>query len=68
MKVVPRYSAVVPGATNAPPLRINKNHVDMVKFESEQDEDYIEVARTLFLMSLEAKKKISENWAADPCQ
>jgi hypothetical protein len=68
MKVVPYFSAVVPGATNATDLMIHKNHSDMVKFESEQDEDYIQVARMLSLMSLKAKTKISQNWAADPCQ
>jgi hypothetical protein len=67
MKVVPYFSAVVPGAVNTRDLMIHKNHSDMVKSESEQDEDYIEVTRTLSLMSLKAKIKISQNWAADPC-
>jgi hypothetical protein len=39
-QVVPRASAVVPGAADAEPIVIHADHINMVKFTSKEDNGY----------------------------
>ncbi|KAF8530136.1 hypothetical protein BU17DRAFT_78714 [Hysterangium stoloniferum] len=45
--IVPRSSAIVPGARNAEPIGLNKNHTDMTKYCSAKDDDFIVVVSLL---------------------
>ncbi|KAF8515486.1 hypothetical protein BU17DRAFT_93476 [Hysterangium stoloniferum] len=38
--IVPKSSAIVPGARNAEAIGLNKNHMDMTKFSSAEDDDF----------------------------
>ncbi|KAF8515489.1 P-loop containing nucleoside triphosphate hydrolase protein [Hysterangium stoloniferum] len=45
--IVPKSSAIVPGARNAEAIGLNKNHMDMTKFSSAEDDDFIIVVSLL---------------------
>ncbi|KAF8517759.1 hypothetical protein BU17DRAFT_91618 [Hysterangium stoloniferum] len=45
--IVPKSSAIVPGARDAEPIGLNKNHMDMTKFCSAEDDDFIVVVSLL---------------------
>lgn len=40
VQVVPKTSAVVPGAKDVEPIRINRDHIEMVKFKGLNDEEF----------------------------
>lgn len=61
-QIVPEASAVVMGQTNAESLPIHRNHVEMVKFASADDEDFKEVSRILSSMTRAAPDKIAKKW------
>jgi hypothetical protein len=44
---VPKSSAIVPGARNAEAIGLNKNHMDMIKFCSAEDDDFLVVISLL---------------------
>jgi hypothetical protein len=41
---------VVPGAVNAEPIGLYKDHLGLVKFESKNDPDYMTIRQTIELM------------------
>ncbi|KAA6410089.1 MAG: nb-arc and tpr domain [Lasallia pustulata] len=60
--VVPQASAVVPGATNAEPVAIPADHLNMVKFASRQNGGYEKVSGHLQLLAEEAPDAIGARW------
>lgn len=54
---------MVPGAVDAEALEIRKNHISMVKFENESDDDFQTVAGHIGLMIEKAQEKVDSNWA-----
>jgi hypothetical protein len=65
LMVVPKSSAVVPGAVNAEAIAIMDNHINMVKFASGADGGFRRVAGHLALMVEEAPAKVLKNWEAE---
>jgi hypothetical protein len=63
--VVPKSSAVVPGQVDAEPIAIMDNHINMVKFSSENNSEYRRVAAHLMLMAEIAPTKIQQNWLTE---
>ena len=63
--VVPKSSAVVPGQVDAEPIAIMDNHINMVKFSSEKNNEYQRVAGHLKLMAEIAPTKIQQNWLTE---
>ncbi|KAF8066996.1 hypothetical protein FPV67DRAFT_1416824 [Lyophyllum atratum] len=61
-RLVPKYSAVVPGATDAESIPLYKDHVGMAKFESENDGDFGTIASHLINMVNAASSKIAKQW------
>ena len=59
--VVPKASAVVPGQVDAEPIAIMANHVNMVKFSS-QNSEFKSVANQLKIMAKDACSKVEKNW------
>ena len=64
-QIVPKSSAVVPGAADAEPIKISADHISMVKFHSEYDTGYKAIISRLKDWSIEAGTKINENWQAE---
>ncbi|KAA6413191.1 MAG: hypothetical protein FRX48_02935 [Lasallia pustulata] len=60
--VVPQASAIVPGATNAEPVAIPADHLNMVKFASRQNGGYEKVSGHLQLLAEEAPEAIGARW------
>jgi hypothetical protein len=63
--VVPKSSAVVPGAVDTETIAIMDNHTNMVRFASEADDGFRKVARHLMLMVEEASLKVLRNWETE---
>ncbi|KAL1634772.1 hypothetical protein SLS56_002174 [Neofusicoccum ribis] len=61
-KVVPAWSASVPGATNVDVVEIRKNHRNMVKFRSAEDDDFTTIASYLSIMAKTCVDKIGKRW------
>jgi len=60
--VVPRASAVVPGAADGEPIAIHADHIHMVKFRSKSDPGYKTVSGHLRLMAARAGTSIGGRW------
>ncbi|KAL6712927.1 hypothetical protein ACLMJK_009482 [Lecanora helva] len=60
--IVPRSSAVVPGASDAESIAIYANHFDMVKYRSSDDPGYKQVSGHLRLMAQESSRAIRKRW------
>lgn len=60
--IVPKSSAVIPGAVDAEAIAIMDNHLNMVKYLSEDDSGFRKIAGHLTLMAEDASTKISRNW------
>ncbi|KAL9084632.1 MAG: hypothetical protein Q9165_007987 [Trypethelium subeluteriae] len=60
--VVPRASAVVPGAADAEPIAIHADHINMVKFTSKEDNGYETVSGHLQIMVQSASDIITFRW------
>jgi hypothetical protein len=60
--VVPRESAVVPGAADAEPIVIHADHINMVKFASKEDSGYRTVSGHLRVMTRNATEVIRSHW------
>ncbi|USP73005.1 hypothetical protein yc1106_00279 [Curvularia clavata] len=60
--VVPRASAVVPGAADSEPIAIHADHIHMVKFRSKTDPGYKTVSGHLRLMAAKAGTSIDGRW------
>ncbi|KAF8518285.1 hypothetical protein BU17DRAFT_91152 [Hysterangium stoloniferum] len=54
--MVPKSAAIVPGARNAEPIVLNKNHTDMIKFYSAEDDDFNMVVSLLQTMGSDLPK------------
>ena len=61
-QVVPRESAVVPGAVDAEPIVIHTDHVNMVRFSSKEDKGYQTVSGHLHIMARSACNVIASRW------
>jgi hypothetical protein len=64
-QVVPRASAVVPGAVDAEPIVIHADHVNMVKFASREDNGFKTISGHLQIMAQSADDVISLRWAEE---
>ena len=53
----------MPGVTDAEAIEIRKNHVSMVKFPDESDNDFQIVAAHIDLMIEKAQDKVDSNWS-----
>jgi hypothetical protein len=62
VQVVPRASAVVPGAADAEPIVIHADHINMVKFPSKEDNGYKTVSGHLRIMVQSASEVIFSRW------
>ncbi|CAN9331109.1 unnamed protein product [Alternaria alternata] len=60
--VVPRASAVVPGAADGEPITIHADHIQMVKFGSKTDPRYRTVSGHLRVMAARAGDVIGGRW------
>ncbi|MCJ1346709.1 hypothetical protein MMC31_004927 [Peltigera leucophlebia] len=61
--IVPRPSAIVPGAADAESIAIPADHLNMVKFSSREDGGYEKVSEHLWLLAEKAPDAISARWA-----
>ncbi|KAF2434895.1 hypothetical protein EJ08DRAFT_581701, partial [Tothia fuscella] len=64
-QVVPKASAVVPGAVDAEPIAIHADHINMAKFASREDNGYRTVSGHLRLMAESAGDAIALRWAEE---
>ncbi|KAJ5216450.1 uncharacterized protein N7498_002857 [Penicillium cinerascens] len=60
--IVPRFSAVIPGMTNAERIVIHADHREMVRFESKSDDGYRAVSTRIFRMT-EKASELDPQWA-----
>jgi hypothetical protein len=60
--VVPRASAVVPGAADAEPIVLYADHINMVKSESKEDSRYKTVSGYMQIMVHDTSGRISSRW------
>ncbi|KDN65752.1 hypothetical protein CSUB01_07533 [Colletotrichum sublineola] len=63
--VVPKASAVVPGQANGEPIVIHADHINMVKFASREDPNYVKVSEVLQIMAANAPKNIQSMWVME---
>jgi hypothetical protein len=61
-QVVPRASAVVPGAPDGEPIAIHADHVNMIKFGSKLDHGYKTVSGHMRIMAGKAGDAIGGRW------
>lgn len=61
-KIVPRVSAVVPGATDAEVFSVYSDHENLVKYKSAEDDGFQKASRCIRLMVETAPKKAMESW------
>lgn len=59
---MPKHSACIPGAVDTTNIRIEKDHINMVKFSDVHDEDFQRVGRHVKFMLQEAAAKVEDNW------
>jgi hypothetical protein len=62
MIIVPKSSAVVPGAVDAEAIAIMADHKNMAKFDSANDSGFKKISGHLMLMVEEAREKVARNW------
>jgi len=53
---------VVPGATDAEPIVIHADHINMVKFASKENSGYETISGHLRIMAQDASKIVSSRW------
>lgn len=63
-KIVPKWSAALPGAVNAEIIPIQKDHISMVKFTSAEDNDFTTIAGTIRRMMKTSEDRVTRNWTA----
>ena len=61
--MVPYASAIIPGVTDAEPIAIPADHLNMVRFTSREDGGYEKVSGHLKLLAQEAPSAVDERWA-----
>lgn len=64
-QVVPKTSAVVPGVADAESIAIYADHINMVKFTSNQDNGYKTLAGHIRLMVQDSNDKVSARWETE---
>jgi hypothetical protein len=64
-QVVPRASAVVPGAADSEPIAIHADHTNIVKFESRSNPGYKTVSGHLRVMAARAGDTVRRRWDAE---
>lgn len=62
---MPKESAVVPGTPNAAQIMINEDHLQMVKFKSQQAPGYRSIISCLREWKKDAGSHIAANWRAE---
>ena len=62
-QVVPKASAVVPGAVDAEVIAIHADHINMVKFASRESSGYQTVSGHLQIMVESFNEVITSRWA-----
>lgn len=62
VQVVPKSSAVVPGAADAEQIMIHADHREMVRFESKENNDYEKVSDHLIVMVEKAGSVVGLRW------
>ncbi|KAH0541264.1 hypothetical protein FGG08_004269 [Glutinoglossum americanum] len=60
--VVPKSSAVIPGAVDAEQIAIMADHINMAKYPSAEDSEFRKVSGHLLLMANGCTSKIEMNW------
>ncbi|MCJ1394832.1 hypothetical protein MMC18_007712 [Xylographa bjoerkii] len=65
IQVVPKSSAVVPGAPNAEAIAISNDHTNLVKFASSEEDGYKKLSGHMILMLQRAPEEISSRWATN---
>jgi len=63
--VVPRASAIVPGMTDAEPIVIHADHINMVKFASKEDNGYRTLSGHLRIMVQSVGEVINARWETE---
>ncbi|KAL9631682.1 MAG: hypothetical protein Q9164_005754 [Protoblastenia rupestris] len=63
--VVPRASAVVPGAPDSEPIGVPGNHLTMVKFPERANEGYRKISGCLRIMVRDAVDVINARWESE---
>jgi hypothetical protein len=61
---VPYASAVVPGQANAESVILHADHINMVKYSSKEDSNYITISQHLQIMTTDATKAVHTRWEA----
>lgn len=59
---MPRHLATISGDRNAETVSLHADHVQLVKFDGEDDSNYIRVARYIAKYVGEATGKVKKNW------
>ncbi|MCJ1439073.1 hypothetical protein MMC27_008464 [Xylographa pallens] len=62
--VVPKASAVLPGLADVEAIALYKDHSNLIKFESQDDEGYKKLSGHLFLMAENAAPVIRARWGS----
>ncbi|KAF2670106.1 hypothetical protein BT63DRAFT_412865 [Microthyrium microscopicum] len=65
IEVVPKHSAVILSSRTAQPVAIHADHINMVKFKSRGDADYVGVAERLAIMADDASAAIDLRWQGE---
>lgn len=61
-QIVPRSSAVIPGALDSRQIQINEDHINMCKFGSREDNGYVRVSDAIREMVGDAPSKVNKKW------
>jgi hypothetical protein len=61
---VPKASAVLPGLADVEAIALHKDHSNLVKFGSEDDEGYKKLSGHIFLMAEIAAPHIKARWVS----
>jgi hypothetical protein len=65
IQVVPIASAVVPGQADGEPIVIHADHINMTKFNSGDDVNYIKVSEVLRIMMIGIQDQIRSRWETE---
>ncbi|MCJ1462542.1 hypothetical protein MMC07_001144 [Pseudocyphellaria aurata] len=65
--IVPKWSAVIPGASDAAEFGIDADHRGMTKFPDVENEDFKKLSRILESMLGKSRHKVEANWALETC-
>ena len=63
--IVPKWSAVAPGTSDAAEFGISEDHRRMTKFQNVESTDFKKIARTVAAMIDKAGAKIQSNWECE---